>query len=361
MCAWTKAACVSVAIALAIAACNRSTPAVQPAASPAPDPVAASTDDDVKTEQPAEVDVSTKEPTAPPTVEIARYQDDLEFIAKPRPPGSKHWQAVQDLCKTRLAALGYQVQLHAYGTGVNVIGKRVGSKAPAEHVILSAHYDSTDDTCPGADDNGSGVAGLLEAARVLAAQSHERTLLIACWDQEEFGLVGSRAWAAEARKRNDVIAMMFAFEMIGYAKDTPDTQMVPPGFDLLFPEQIASVKANKMRGDFIALVHDDAAEAVAATAAFMDAATALPLPTLPLKLAAALKNNPMVNDLRRSDHAAFWEQDYPAMMLTDTANFRNANYHCTNGPDTVDRLDPVFATRVVAGAVAAVEKMLQSP
>ena len=95
------------------------------------------------------------------------------------------------------ASLGYTVEREAYGTGVNVIGVLDGTSAPAEQVVISAHYDSVAN-CPGADDNGSGVAGVLEAARVLSTSQHKRTLVVACWDEEEKGLIGSSAFVARA-------------------------------------------------------------------------------------------------------------------------------------------------------------------
>jgi len=78
-----------------------------------------------------------------------------------RPPGSPHWQAVQDLCADRLAEYGYQVVLDDYGTGINVIGRRLGKSAPEQTVVVAAHYDHIDE-CAGADDNASGVAATLE-------------------------------------------------------------------------------------------------------------------------------------------------------------------------------------------------------
>ena len=74
-----------------------------------------------------------------------------------------------------------------------------------------------------------------------------------------------------------------------------------------------------------------------------------------------LKNQDVIRDLRRSDHAPFWANDYPAMMITDTSNFRNPNYHCTGGQDTVDTLDHPFAVKVIQSTVGSVLAMLRSP
>jgi len=283
-------------------------------------------------------------------VERERYVEDLNFIAEERVPGSAHWQAVQDLCATRMETMGYSVQLHDYGSGVNVIGRMPGAATPAEEVMISAHYDHIEG-CEGADDDGTGVAGLLEAGRVLAMAGFDRTLVLACWDEEERGLVGSEAYAMEADTRGDQILVNYVFEMLGFKSDAPDSQQVPAGFDAIWPEEVAELAANDNRGDFIAIVNDDLShESALALTAF---AESVALSTVMLELASIFKNSDMFYDLRRSDHASFWLVDYPAMMITDTANFRNPYYHCAEGPDVVSTLDHDFAVQVIQATLAA--------
>lgn len=183
-------------------------------------------------------------PTLVSEVDQQRYEQDLKTVAKARPPGSAHWQVVQDLCVNRLESLGFSVVREDYGTGVNVIGTLKGTTKPDEQVLISAHYDHIAG-CAGADDNASGVAGALESARVLASQPRfDRTLIVACWDEEERGLLGSKAYAQAARDRGDQIVMSYVYEMIGYKDDTPDSQTLPAGIDLLFPAQTAAIIAN---------------------------------------------------------------------------------------------------------------------
>ncbi|HJL20054.1 MAG TPA: M20/M25/M40 family metallo-hydrolase [Sandaracinaceae bacterium LLY-WYZ-13_1] len=289
-------------------------------------------------------------------VERARWEADLETIAGARPPGSAHHEAVRELCASRLASLGFEVEHHDYGTGVNVVGARAGTSRPDERVLVSAHYDSTPG-CPGADDDASGVAGALEVARVLAETDHARTLVAACWDEEERGLIGSEAWAERAAATDTTLVANFVFEMIGYADDTPDSQSLPPGFELLFPRQVRRIEARGMRGDFLAVVADERHSA--ANAADLEAmGERVGLRIVPLVVSDGLLDSPATGDLRRSDHAPFWARDQPGMMLTDTANFRNPRYHCTGGQDTVASLDPTFATRVVQVTVGAAARAL---
>ena len=289
-------------------------------------------------------------------VDEARYRADLEVIAMPREPESMHWQRIQDLCATRLSELGFEVERHAYETGVNVIGVRTGTVEPARRVVVSAHYDHIPG-CAGADDNASGVAGALEAARVLASLSETpRTLVIACWDEEERGLVGSRAYAARARERGEQFDAHFDFEMIGYVDRSPNSQRLPTGFDLLFPAAGREWNANERRGDFIAAIGDEASSPV--VAAMERYADRLGLPFIPIVVDSELIDSPALADLRRSDHASFWEQGYPGIMITDTSEFRYSQYHCVSGPDVVENLDTGFAAQVTRATVAAAAESL---
>lgn len=286
-------------------------------------------------------------------VESQRVLTDLTAITGTRPPGSAHWQTVQDLCASRFEELGYAVERHAYGTGVNVIGTRTGTTIPAERVVVSAHYDSVTN-CPGADDNGSGVAGTLETARVLALRDHARTLVVACWDEEERGLIGSKAYVARAKAASDAIVMSYVYEMIGYRSSEPNSQRTDPNLDAAFPAQTAEINANQNRGDFILIIHDEAA--AASVAGFETVAAQVGLSTIALPVPESIKRSAQASGLRRSDHAPFWDAGYPAVQLTDTADFRNPHYHCAGGADALADIDLAFATlniKATVGAVAA--------
>lgn len=288
-------------------------------------------------------------------VERERYLADLEFIAAPREPGSAHWQAVQDLCLERFAAAGFEVDLHTYASGVNVVGRKLGTDLPDEQILVAAHYDHIPG-CNGADDNATGTAAVLELARVLGQREYPRTLVVACWDEEEDGLIGAEAYVALATNAGDQILFNYNFEMIGFHDDAPNSQTVPAGFELLFPEQIEALTVNEFRGDFLAVIVDDAGvphvEPLLAYGEMFGLATVL------LPVPADLKNSPLLMDLRRSDHAAFWEVDIPAVMLTDTSEFRYDNYHCQSGEDAVELLDHDFATKIVAATVGSAAESL---
>lgn len=285
-----------------------------------------------------------------------RYAATLRRVVGPRPPGSARWQEVQNLCDVTLSGLGFEVERHVYATGINVVGRRAGTRWPEQAVMLGAHYDHIPG-CPGADDNASGVAGILEAARALSSVEHPRSLVVACWDEEERGLVGSRAWAARARARGEEVAVYLNFDAIAFADPRPNTQRVPAGFDLLFPDQVQKLLEREYRADFITVVTDAAAEPWAHQLEV--AAEREGLPMAVLSIPTLIKQTHVAIDLQRSDHAALWDQGYPAIMITDTAEYRSDAYHCRGRPDTIARLDLTFATRVVRATTFAAAMALR--
>jgi len=306
--------------------------------------------DSVDIEAPFEV--AAEVPATPGTpeelaavVDQALWWEDVQFIAQPREPGSPHWQAVQDLCAERFEDLGYAVTRHEYSSGVNVIGIKEGLGAPDEWVVVSGHYDHHPG-CPGADDNGAAIAGLLEIARALAPASFDRTIVLACWDEEEIGLKGSGAWATEQAEAGREIVTSLVLETIGYTCDEPECQRMPLGFDVIFPEEAEEFTSGDQSGDFIVFIADW--QSTESAAALVEHGAEIGLPTMHIEMSADLMGSPMLMDLFRSDHASFWFNDYPGIMITDSANFRNPNYHCPDPEhmDTADTLDGAFATKV---------------
>jgi Zn-dependent M28 family amino/carboxypeptidase len=289
-------------------------------------------------------------------VDAGRYAEDLRLVAAIRPPGSPHWQAVQDRCFAVFDAAGFStVRFEVDGAGTSVVGRKDGSKPELPGIVVGAHYDHIAD-CPGADDNASGTAAVLELARVLGAETWERSLTVACWDEEETGMHGSRAWIDAAVADGRSFALYLNFDAMAYASTAPNSQKLPPGIDVLFAKQVEMLAAREFRADFIAVLAD--ASASASAARLLAHANRLELPIALLEVPQALKNEPLLADLRRSDHASFWHHDIPAVFLSDTADFRTDTYHCTGRPDTVETLDLEFATKVVRTAAGALSELL---
>lgn len=290
-------------------------------------------------------------------VDTNRYSADLSFVAAERPPGSPHWQAVQDRCAAGFAEAGFTVERHVSESGTNVIGTLLGSQPELPAIVVGAHYDHIPG-CAGADDNGSGVAAVLELARVLGVRepAWPRTLMIACWDEEELGLLGSKAWVDDAVAKGTKIDLYFNFDAMGYADHRPNTQRLPEGVELVFKSQIAALEAREYRADFIVVLADERASAVAER--IVAHAERIELPSTMLAIPDAMKNEPMLSDLRRSDHASFWAHDIPAVFLSDTAEFRTDTYHCQGRPDTADTVDLVFASSVVRACAGTLAELL---
>ncbi|RYE93814.1 MAG: M20/M25/M40 family metallo-hydrolase, partial [Myxococcales bacterium] len=270
-----------------------------------------------------------------------RYRQDVEAIAVERTPDTGPWLTVQDRCATVLAGLGFTVERHAYATGVNVVGTLPGTDRADELVLLGAHYDHIDG-CHGADDNATGVAAVLEAARVLAGHGWSRSLAVACWDEEELGCLGSKAWATRARSQGQTLQAVYNFDMIGYTDAEPYVQVPPSELQPLFPGEYTQLENNEFRGDFVLLMHDTASLGPAASfEKYFEKsgriASRLLVPGEYLKT---------LDEVRRSDHRSFWDRDFPAIMITDTGDSRNPGYHCKKDPDDLASLDYPFALDV---------------
>ena len=172
---------------------------------------------------------------------------------------------------------------------------------------------------------------------------------------EEDGLVGSTRYVSSGIPAGDQIAGVFNFEMIGYYSEQPNTQTLPNGFNLLFPDANAAVINNQYRGDFITNVGNTVSLPLAM--AFAEAA-ALYVPDLKVITLNVPGNGQLAPDLLRSDHAPFWFGNYPALMLTDGANFRNECYHTPQ--DTFDhKLNFTFMANVTKATLAAAAKLAE--
>jgi len=296
-------------------------------------------------------------------VDSVNLKSDLEFIegVRHRITGAAHLEATRDFIEQRFSDYGLNssIQDFDYGsyTGKNYIGTKTGTTDDEYVYICDAHYDSQIAT-PGADDNGSGVVGFLEAARILSNYNFKKTIKFIGFDLEEAGLIGSEAYVQENLSSEEQIAGVLNFEMIGYYTEEPNTQTLPAGFDLVFPVQYAEIENDSSRGNFIAnfgvvnqndweLAYDNAAE--------------MYVPELRVITFVAPENWEIVApDLGRSDHGPFWLADHPAVMLTITAEFRNPNYHMPT--DTVGTLSFTFMSNVVKAAIAtlAQEAVIQN-
>ena len=222
----------------------------------------------------------------------------------------------------------------------NVVGRFGPAEGPL--LVVGAHYDSYSGT-PGADDNASGVAGLIELAHLLAQRPPSRAVELVAYTLEEpphfrTEHMGSCWHARSLARAARPVELMIALEMIGYFSDAEESQRYPlPGLGLLYPT----------RGDFIAVVSAIPywAETRRLKAAMQGAS---PLPV------HSINTFPFVPGVDFSDHQCYWQEGFPAVMVTDTAFNRNAEYH--GGGDTFERLDYRRMGMVVQGVYAFIAR-----
>ncbi|MDJ0705077.1 MAG: M20/M25/M40 family metallo-hydrolase [Leptolyngbyaceae cyanobacterium MO_188.B28] len=206
-------------------------------------------------------------------------------------------------------------------------------------ILVGAHYDAVVGS-PGADDNATGVAALLEMARLLTEQPPRSPVHLVAFDLEEYGLLGSRHYADQLKQQKQPLRLMISLEMLGYRDPTPDSQQYPPGLKYFYPN----------RGDFLGLIGNWRAipDLIRLCRTIRKAGVAcewLPVP----------QAGELIPDTRRSDHAPFWDQGYRSLMATDTANLRNPHYH--QHSDSLDTLDLDFLTRICQGLVNGIRQL----
>lgn len=239
----------------------------------------------------------------------------------------KQLQQAESFIAERLRLLGYTLSADAFEhEGVqmrNVAGEKNGNTR--EIVIVGAHYDTVFGS-PGADDNASGVAVMLELARLFAAEQTSRRLRFVAFANEEnqgapsWNSMGSYHYASACAAQHEKISAMISLEMLGYYSSAPGSQRYPKPFNLLYPD----------RGDFLGFVGNWRSRRLIRRA-IKTFRTHSSLPSQGIAAPSAIR------DVNRSDHWAFGQFGYPAIMVTDTANFRNPHYHSNDDlPETLD-------------------------
>ena len=210
---------------------------------------------------------------------------------------------------------------------------RGGELAP---LLIGAHYDTVSGS-PGADDNASGLVVLLEVAARLRAQPLARPIWLVAFCLEEQDRLGSQAFVSRLKAERHELAGAIILECVGFARSEAGTQQSPPGVPIAVPTQ----------GDFLAIVGNETSRPLVRQLEQEAQQHAAKLKTLLLVVPGRGEAMPHT---RRSDHASFWDAGYPAVVLTDTANFRNPHYH--RETDTVATLNLEFLSNVAATVTA---------
>jgi hypothetical protein len=242
--------------------------------------------------------------------------------------------------------------------GANLLATKAGSETDA--IVVAAHHDTVWNS-PGADDNGAGVAVVLEVARLIAEDSLQRTVVLATPDFEELGLIGARELVRLLRARHRVRGAI-VFDPIGYMNPAPNTQQIPPGVGMLYPGQLKRLAARDNAGDGVVAIHRRRSNALvgvwaecAAAAIGRERVVMLRDPCdLPV-IGPFLNLVPLARNFSRSDHRRFWDKRLPAIQVTNTANFRNPNYHRPG--DKPATLDYETLADVTVATVLAVRRL----
>jgi Zn-dependent M28 family amino/carboxypeptidase len=256
----------------------------------------------------------------------------------------------EDYLVEQFRLLDLEVSAHPFeafgGAYRNIVGTRLaGERGQSPFpLIIGAHYDTVMGS-PGADDNASALAVLLEVARSLQGIPLNREVRFIAFCLEEENLLGSLAYVASLREADQDVSGAIVLECVGYANAADGSQRIPPGAPVAAPTA----------GDFLAIV-GNTASATLVTA--IEGAAKERVPDLKAVSLLVPGNGELLPDTRRSDHAAFWRYGYPAVMLTDTADFRNPHYH--KPTDTLDTLNLEFMAKVARALTAAALHLCRS-
>ena len=285
-----------------------------------------------------DVDHATAKRFMAHVTELCRNPAGRNFIEK------KGLDAARRYIAGQFESSGYEVKFHEYqlnGDAVaNIEVELTGTSRPKAIIIVGAHYDAVPGA-PGANDNGSGVAAILELADRFKDKSFQHTVRFLAFVNEEppnsmTGNMGSYVYAKKIAEDKENIIAMFSLETIGYFSDETGSQHYPPFFNLFYPK----------KGNFIAFVSNLGSRGLVTKSirSFREHST------FPSEGIAAPAFIPGIS---WSDHWSFWKHGYPAIMITDTAPYRYPAYHTSE--DTPEKLDYEKMVYVVKG----IEKMIQ--
>jgi hypothetical protein len=275
--------------------------------------------------------------------------------------GRTHLENTKDTIDQRFRTAGLETRRQDFvflsQNGQNIIGRKTGLKEEGKTWIIDGHFDSVSNS-PGVDDNATAVAALLEVLRIFKDKHFEESINFIGFDFEEAGLIGSQRYIQSGIRSYENIQGVYNMEMIGYYSDQPNSQSLPAGFNILFPEAAAAVAADEFRGNFLTNVGNARSLPMIQS---IEQSAANYVPELRVISLQVPGNGEIAPDLRRSDHAPFWDSNLQALMLTDGANFRNSNYHTPR--DTFETINMIFfgnVVKAVLGALAESAKPLNA-
>lgn len=280
-------------------------------------------------------------PISGPKINSKRLLEDLKNLVGERYQEVDRLQTINYI-NEQLKQAGWQPEERLFAGGINIFAQRSGTDPTAGAILIAAHYDTVLGS-PGADDNATGIATVLEVARLLRSIPTPRTLQIVFFDQEERGLHGSLAYTAIAENLKNLRGAII-LDMLGFTCHKPGCQSYPPGLPITPPTNT---------GNFIAAIGDMEHWQMLATFRRSTNSDLPPILTLPIPLKGIV-----APDTLRSDHAPFWYKGIGAVLVTDTANLRTPHYHQPS--DTINNLDRQFFLGSAQLVVNATKGLLES-
>jgi hypothetical protein len=273
---------------------------------------------------------------------LKRIVQDIHFDRSPYESYPRLEQAAQYIKREFLKAGLDVTEDHFQWEGKpykNIVGEKKGMVFPDRVYILGAHYDTVPGS-PGADDNASGIAVLLEVGRNIQTVPLGCTVRLVAFSLEEYGYVGSAHYVGGLGKRGEKVLGMISLEMVGF---TGPKQDYPP---YLNPKYYPNV------GDFIAIIGNESSKELLekVRSSFKNY-----ISQLPLELLLVPGNGEGMEEVRLSDHSTFWDQGFQALMITDTSFLRNPNYHLPS--DRLETLDLEFMGKVASGVFYSITEL----
>lgn len=251
-------------------------------------------------------------------------------------------------------ALERRVKLAAYEP-TNIVARINGYHEPQSNIVLAAHYDTVLDS-PGADDNGSGVAGLLEVISALSHFQFAKSVNFAWVDLEEMGSLGSSAYASRLRvNSNETTDGVFVFDMIGYHSNEENTQYFPEPLKEIFPDAYTKVSEGGFKGNFVLCTSNEKSSSLCQA---LESNATRYVPDLKIVSLVVPDDGRFAPEyFRASDHVSFWDVDEEAVLIGDTGEARNGAYHSSN--DKLATLNEDFMMTVVKSTALAVAELAE--
>jgi Zn-dependent M28 family amino/carboxypeptidase len=270
---------------------------------------------------------------------LKRHVENIHFDRSPYEGYPRLEQAAQYI-KEEFGKVGLDVKEDSFQwegkTHKNIVAEKRGTASPERVFILGAHYDTVPGS-PGADDNASGVAALLEIARTIQSVSLGGTVRLIAFSLEEYNYIGSAHYVERLKTEKEEILGMISLEMVGF---TGSRQDYPPYLD---PKYYPNV------GDFIAIVGNERSQKFLEKVCQSFKAH---VPQLPLEFLVVPGNGERMEEVRLSDHSIFWDEGFAALLVTDTSFLRNPNYHLPS--DRIETLNFEFMQKVATGVFYSV-------